>query len=94
MLQQVATPAVAQCLAGSGSTLTVNIQHDCHNIKKTIHANHCFKKQLSNGLLVNAASLSANPKPNKNQYKGFGEEEDAQNKNSTATFLFCNTTVH
>lgn len=94
MLQQVATPAVAQRLASSGSTLTENIQHDCHNIKNTIHANHCFKKQLSNGLLVSAASLSANSKPNKNKYKRFGEERDAHNKNSTATFLFCNTTVH
>lgn len=91
MVQQVTVPAVTQCLANSGSTLTVNkIQHDYHDIKKTIHANHCFKKQLSNGLLVSAAALSAKPKPNKN--KGFGEGGEAHNKNSTSTFLSCNTT--
>lgn len=84
MLQQVTVPAVTQCLASSGSTLTVNkIQHDYHNIKKTIHANHCFKKQLSNGLLVSAADLSANPKPNKTNTKGLGREE----KPTTKTLL-------
>lgn len=71
MLQQVTVPAETQCLAGSGTTLTVNeIQYDYHDIKKTIHANHCFKKQLSNELLVSAATLSANPKPNKTNTKG------------------------
>lgn len=95
MLQQVTVPAVTQCLPSSGSTLTVNeIQHDYHDIKKTMHANHCFKKQLSNGLLVSAAALSAKPKPNINSYKGFGEGGDAHNRNSSATFLFHNTIGH
>lgn len=86
MLQQVTVPAVTRCLPSSGSTVTVNeIQHDYHDTKKTIHANHYFKKQLSNGLLVSAAALSAKPKPNKNNYKGFGVGGDAHNKNSSAT---------
>lgn len=83
MLQrQVMATAVTQCLTSSGSTLTIKeiLQHD---IKKTIHASQCFKKQLSHGLLVNAATLSANPKQTK---QNTGDEEGGE-MSTTKTLL-------